>query len=198
MAKDKTDLFFFSSSFHLVRSETRTNMDKQTGNEMSWGKTNLFANSDPLLDGAIVAHDRATPMEATVASFRPFLADDVITSTAAKRLAIVQFVSRLVATSSGNARIVNIRPLFAEVGRSLVEEQVRVADATSELASFATAASFIAQLRLIDQDGLVETLLEYGSNAPEFRHSFPACLHFTTTGHAVAFTSDFGIGSNHL
>jgi len=137
-------------------------------------------------------------VEATVAAFRPFLADDVVAASAAQRLAVVQLVARLVAPSSSNSWVVDVRPLLAKIGRPLVEEQIGVSDASGELPSFAAASSLVSKLRLIHQYGLVEALLEDGSDAPEFRDCLPASLHLATAGHAVAFTSDLGIGSNYL
>lgn len=151
-----------------------------------------------MLDCAVVAHDGAAPVEATVAALRPFLADDVVAAPAAQRLAVVQLVARLVAPSPSDSWVVDVRPLLAEIGRAFVEEQVGVADAPGELPSFAAAASLVAQLRLIHQNGLVEALLEDGADAPEFRDRLPAGLHLATAGHAVAFASDLRIGSNYL
>ena len=40
----------------------------------------LLADSDPLLNCAVVADYRATPLETTLAPFRPFLTDHVVAS----------------------------------------------------------------------------------------------------------------------
>ena len=135
-----------------LRGSNKTGMDKHTDSIAGWkigGFGNLFAYGDPLLNCAIVANNGAAPVKATVAAFRPFLSDDIVASSAAQWLAIVQLVTRLVAPSSSNSWIIDIGTLLAEIGRSFVEEQISVSDAPSELSSFAAASRLVSQLRLI-------------------------------------------------
>ena len=94
-----------------------------------------FANSDPLFSGAIVPDDGAAPLEAALAPLRPLLPDDVVAPSAAQRLAVVQVVARLVAAAPRDAWIVDFRLPVTEIGRALVEEQIRLAQSTLELAA---------------------------------------------------------------
>ena len=137
-------------------------------------------------------------MEATVTAFRPLLSDHVVAASAAERLAIIQIVARLVASPSGNARVIDVGSLLAEIRRPLVEDEVGVADAPGELASFTAASGFVAQLRLVHQDGLVESLLEDGPDVPEFGHRFPARFYLATSTHSMAAATNLPIGSHHL
>lgn len=76
----------------------------------------LFADGDPLFSGAIVADDRTAPLESTVTSFGSLLTHNVVTSSTAERLTVVQFGARLVAPTSRYTRVVDVGSLLAKIG----------------------------------------------------------------------------------
>lgn len=85
----------------------------------------LFANCNPLLDGAILADDVAAPVESTVAAVCSSLLDDVVSATAAQGTTTVNARASAVALSSSCAREVNTRVSLAEVRGALIVEEIQ-------------------------------------------------------------------------
>lgn len=85
----------------------------------------LFANSNPLLDGAVLADDIATPVKATVAAVCSSLLDDVVSATTAQGTTTVNACASAVALSSSRARKVNTRVSLAEVRGALIVEEIQ-------------------------------------------------------------------------
>ena len=85
----------------------------------------LFANGNPLLDGAVLADDVAAPVEATVTAFSSSLFDDVVSATAAQGTTAVNTRASAVTLSSSRAREVNTRVSLAEVRGSLIVQEIQ-------------------------------------------------------------------------
>jgi len=85
----------------------------------------LFANSNPLLDGAVLADDVAAPVEATVAAVCSSLLDDVISATAAQGTTTINARASAIALSSSRARKVNTSVSLAEVRGALIVEEIQ-------------------------------------------------------------------------
>ena len=71
-----------------------------------------------------MAHDRTAPLESAVAALDAPLADGVVTSAAAQRLAVVVVVAGAIAAPPAHARVTHVGSPFAEIRRTLVEHQV--------------------------------------------------------------------------
>lgn len=56
----------------------------------------------------------------------------------------------------------------------------------------------IAHVRLIDEDGIAECVLQHFANDTKFRGTFPTSFQRTTAWHAVAFTTNLHIIRNGL
>lgn len=85
----------------------------------------LFAHRDPLLSGTVLADDVTTPVEAAVTAVGSALLDDVVSATAAEGATAVEASASAVTLSSGCAREVHAGVPLAEVGRTLVVEEVQ-------------------------------------------------------------------------
>jgi len=85
----------------------------------------LFANSNPLLEGAVLADDVAAPVEATVAAVCSSLLDDVVSATAAQGTTTVNTRASAVALSPSRTRKVDTRVSLAEVRGALIVEEIQ-------------------------------------------------------------------------
>ena len=85
----------------------------------------LLANSNPLLDGAVLADDVAAPVEATMAAVSSSLLDDVVSATAAEGTTAVNTRASAVTLSSSRAREVNTRISLTEVRGALIVEEIQ-------------------------------------------------------------------------
>lgn len=113
------------------------------------------ADGHPLVYGAVLAQHVAAPLEAAVALLDALLLDDVVAAAAAQRRAVVHAAAGAVAAAAARAREVEAGVPLAEVGRLLVEEQLRghvaLADpAAPAAAAVATAAAAAALVAVFD------------------------------------------------
>lgn len=83
-----------------------------------------LADSDPLFDSTVLAHDIATPVEPAVTPLDASLSDDVVAATAAQGAAAVHTLAGPVTLTARRARHVLGGIAFAKVGRLLVVQQV--------------------------------------------------------------------------
>lgn len=161
--------------------------------------TKLFADSDPLFSGTVLAYNITTPLESTMTPFCAFLPDRIVASSTAEWLAIVQFIAVLGTPTSGHSWIVNVCLGFAKVGRPFIKEEIRLAEATGKLPPCGAATPHrVAQVRLVYENGPFESLLKDGADPSEFRCRLPACLHLAAPAHAMALAAYFHVGAHHL
>jgi hypothetical protein len=80
------------------------------------GLVMLFADCDPLLNGAVLTDDIAAPVEAAVAAVGSSLLDDVVSATAAQGATAVDAGARAVALPPSRAGEVHTGVSLAEVG----------------------------------------------------------------------------------
>lgn len=176
--------------------------------------------------GAVLADDVAAPLEATVALLDAFALHHVVAASAAQRRAVVDGAAAAVALAATGARQVEAGVSLAKVGRLLVVEQLgrqvalasvlaaAIFDALASPTTFGlavprSATAFeaflldqqrqaVAQIRLVDHDGLAKTLLEGVAYEPEFGRRFPTSFQLAAARHAVTFAAYLHLSGNRL